>query len=153
MRTTRTRLFAATLAVALAVGLVACSDDDDGGSSDTGTETTAAPDGATDEGGAADGAATGDAAAVTLADGEAPPELTVTFTDAGGFSPATLSVGVGELFTFVAGDDGTHAVKFGTSTDTYAISGGLIESFTISAAGTYTVTEDLTSQTMTITVG
>jgi hypothetical protein len=43
-------------------------------------------------------------------------------------------------------------VKFGDSTDTYTISGGLIESFTIDAAGTYTMTEDLTGATATITV-
>jgi hypothetical protein len=36
--------------------------------------------------------------------------------------------------------------------DTYTISGGLIESFTIDAAGTYTMTEDLTGATATITV-
>ncbi len=89
---------------------------------------------------------------VTLADGAAAADKTVSFTDDGGFDPPELTVKVGELFTFKAGDDGTHAVKFGDSSDTYTISGGLIESFTIDAAGTYTVTEDLSSKTMTVTV-
>ena len=91
---------------------------------------------------------------MALADGEAGPDLTVTFTEADGFAPTALEVGVGELFPFTAGDDGTHAVRFGaaTDTDTDTISGGLIETFTIEAAGTDTVTEDLSGQTMTVTV-
>ena len=74
-----------------------------------------------------------------------------SFTD-GAFDPTTLEVAVGELFTVKQGGDGINAVKFGDSTDTYTISGGLIESFTIDAAGTYTMTEDLTGATATITV-
>lgn len=151
MDRTRARLLAAGIALVLPLGLAACSDDGDDTSTGDAAAETSSP--TADEAGAGeDGASTGDAAAVTLADGEAPPELTVAFSAAGGFSPATLTVGVDELFTFRSGDDGTYAVRFGDSTDTYTISGGLVESFTISAAGTYTVTEDLSSQTMTITV-
>ena len=89
---------------------------------------------------------------VTLADGEAAADKTITFTADGGFDPATLDVAVGELFTVKQGGEGVNAVKFGDSSDTYTISGGLIESFTIDAAGNYTMTEDLTGETATITV-
>ena len=89
---------------------------------------------------------------VTLANGAAPADKTVIFSTDGGFDPGTLNVGVGELFSFRAGDSGVHAVRFGTATDTFTISGGLIESFTIDAPGTYAVTEDLSNKTMTVTV-
>lgn len=116
------------------------------------TSTTGADSGA---GGSSAGTAgeQGDAAAVKPADGKAPAERTVTFTADKRFDPAQLEVPVGELVTFVAAPDaGTHAVRFGDSTDTYTISGGLVESFTIGEPGTYTVTEDLTNATMTLTV-
>ena len=71
----------------------------------------------------------------------------------GTFSPSELSVPAGEKVTFKAAPDaGTHAVRFGSSTDTFTISGGLIETFTISEPGTYTVTEDLTNATMTLKI-
>jgi hypothetical protein len=157
----RTRRLLAVTAVGafLVVGVAACgsssgsdSSSDDtakttvADSGDSGTSDTTADSG--DSGDAGDTEGTG---TVTLADGEAPADKTITFTD-GAFDPTTLEVAVGELFTVKQGGDGINAVKFGDSTDTYTISGGLIESFTIDAAGTYTMTEDLTGATATITV-
>ena len=144
----------------LLVGVAACgsSGGSDASSDDT-AETTVADSGdsgstddtradAPDEGGSGR-----HAAAVTLADGEAgAADKTITFTEDGGFDPGNLDIGVGELFTVKQGGDGINAVKFGDSTDTYTITGGLIESFTIDAAGTYTMTDDLTGETATITV-
>ncbi len=160
-RRTLARL-AATALLVLAVGAACSSGSDD--DADTTTTTVAPSDGSDSSGGElsgdpGDGGDTGDVGAeaegtgvVTLADGEAPAERTVTFSDEGGFDPTTLEVGVGELFTFEATDDGVHAVGFGASTDTYTLYHGLVESFTIDAPGTYTVYEDLSGQTMTITV-
>lgn len=162
MNRTRRLLAATAVGAFLLVGVAACGSSsaaDD--SSDDTAETTAADTGS-DSGaddpaddGADDGADdTGSegTGTVTLADGEAPADKTISFTEDGGFEPATLEVGVGELFTVKQGGDGINAVKFGDSTDTYTISGGLIESFTIDAAGTYTMTEDLTGETASITV-
>ncbi len=157
------RLAAASLAVALIFGAAACGSSDsgsDGAADDTeanAPDDTTAADAGTDD--TTDGSdegtdSSGEAGTgtVTLTDGEAGADLTVTYTEADGFAPGELTVGVGELFTFVSGDDGVHAVKFGESSDTFTITNGLIESFTIDAAGTYTVTEDISGATMTITV-
>lgn len=153
------RIAAASFVAALLfVGLSGCGSSGGSDSSDDPTTTvaddsgsatpddTAADDGSSDEGGS-EGTGT-----VTLADGEAAADKTITFTEDGGFDPGTLEVAVGELFTVKQGGDGVNAVKFGDSTDTYTITGGLFESFTIDAAGTYTMTEDLTGETATITV-
>ena len=109
----------------------------DGGSSGGDTETTKP------------GSGTG---TVKLVDGTAPADKTVTFTADKTFDPTELTVSVGETFTFKAAS-GTHAVSFNGGSDTYTISGGLIESFQIDAPGTYTASELLTNATMTITVG
>ena len=160
------RLAPLVVCTAIAVGAASCSSSDDtsdGSDKKETTTSTAADSGSTDPGGGeSDGTsaedrtsanADGDAAAVTLTDGEASPENTITFGADDAFSPPELTVAVGEKSTFKAGPDaGTHAVRFGTSTDTYTISGGLIETFTISEPGSYTVTEDLTEATMTLTV-
>jgi len=151
-------LATASVGALLLVGVAACgSSGGSDASSDDAAETTVAGNGgsgstddttadAPDEGGS-EGTGT-----VTLADGEAAADKTITFTEDGGFDPGNLDVGVDELFTVKQGGDGINAVKFGDSTDTYTITGGLIESFTIDAAGTYTMTEDLTGETATITV-
>jgi len=159
----RTRRLLAITAIGafLVTGAAACgsSSGSDSSSGDT-AKTTAADNGGdsgtsettADSGDKGDSGATEGTGTVTLADGEAAADKTITFTEDGGFDPSNLDVKVGELFTVKQGGDGTNAVKFGDSSDTYTISGGLIESFTIDAAGTYTMTEDLTSQTATITV-
>lgn len=85
-----------------------------------------------------------------LASGEAPAERTISITSAG-FSPATLTIAVGENVTFVSGDDGTYAVLVG-GLDGATVTGGLIETFEFPEAGTYTVVEDISGATATITV-
>lgn len=163
MNRTRRLLAVSAVGAFLFVGAAACgsSSGSDGASGDTAKTTTAdsGDNGSTDDTMADDSGSdsgSGDTATegsgtVTLADGEAPADKTITFT-ADGFDPGTLEVKVGELFTVKNGGEGVNAVKFGESTDTYTITGGLIESFTIDAAGTYTMTEDLTGETATITV-
>ena len=153
---------AASLAGVLLLSAPACSSDKSEDAKET-TTTAAADDahnGATSEpaadtteveGEGSEGGEEG-TGTVTLADGEAAADKTITFTTDAGFDPSELEVAVGELFTFRAGDDSVNAVKFGDSSDTFTISGGLIESFTIDAPGTYTVTEDLSGETMTVTV-
>jgi plastocyanin len=167
------RLAPLGLCAALAVGAVSCSKSDDSADSKATTTTaakassgsdTSSSDGtdskSTDTGsesgsdsGSGSGTAKGDGSKVTLTDGEATAANTVTFNADGTFSPSELSVPAGEKVTFKAAPDaGTHAVRFGSSTDTFTISGGLIETFTISEPGTYTVTEDLTNATMTLKI-
>lgn len=159
------RMIPLGLCAALAFGAVACSSKDDSSSSADKNETTTTADtgsqGSDTSKPGTDGtsSAEGDASAVKLADGEATPEHTITFdadgtmSTTGSFSPEELTVPVGEKVTFKAApDSGTHAIRFGSSTDTYTITGGLIETFTISEPGTYTVTEDISGTTMTLMV-
>ncbi|WP_426573779.1 cupredoxin domain-containing protein [Aquihabitans sp. McL0605] len=151
------RLAAVALTASFLLGVAACgSSGASDSSSDDKATTTAADGGSGDATTTAADSGSGDTAQgtgkVTLADGEAPADKTFTFTSDGGFDPTSLEVNVGELFTVKNGGDGVNAVKFGDSSDTYTITGGLIESFTIDAPGTYTMTEDLTSKTATITV-
>lgn len=158
----RRRLAALTLAAALLVGTSACGGSDSEGSADDPSTTVAPADDAAAEDGAeapddteAEGdeepAAEGNPGTETLVDGPATEALTVTW-DGTAFSPAELEVAAGEVFTFVAGPDaGTAAVTFNGS-DSYTITTGLTESFTLDAPGTYTVSEYLTGTTMTVTV-
>ncbi len=165
------RLAPLGLCAALAVGAVACSKSDDSADSKTsttttvkqsdgsdtssadGTDTTNDAESGSKDSGSDSGASKGDGSKVTLVDGEASAANTITFDAQDSFNPSELTVPVGEKVTFKAAPDaGTHAVRFGSSTDTFTISGGLIETFTISAPGTYTVTEDLTNATMTLKV-
>lgn len=147
---------AAILALLLAFALGACGSDDDTSSPDA-TETTVAPDDTSDpdEGDAPSDGESEDPESnpgvETLVDGPAEADKTVTFAD-GAWDPATLEVAPGEVFTFVAAADaGTVAVSFNGS-DSYTLSGGLTESFTLETPGTYTVSEYLSGTTMTVTV-
>lgn len=151
------RLAAATCVGFLLFATSACSD---GGSDDAkDATTTTASTGSSADGGATttadEGTETTDVrmgpGSVALADGEAAADKTVTFTTDGGFQPTVLEVAVGELFTFRSGD-GVHAVRFGEATETFTITKGLIESFTIDAPGDYTAYEDITGAAMTIRV-
>jgi hypothetical protein len=155
----RHHLTAVALAAALLLGAAGCSSSDDDTSGSDGPTTTVSA-GAEDDGGArgaADAAEDdepreGDASAVTLVDGPADAENTVTFTADGAFDPGAIEISADEVITFEAAPDaGTSAVTFNGS-DTYTLSGGLTESFTISAPGTYTATEFLSGAQMTITV-
>ena len=88
----------------------------------------------------------------TLVDGPADAAHTVTFTADGSWDPSTLEVAPGQVFTFVAAEGApTAAVTFNGS-DTYTITTGLTESFTLETPGTYTVQEHISSEPMTVTV-
>ena len=89
------------------------------------------------------------AGGVVLADGVAPAERTVTVSKTG-FSPAALTIKVGEQVTFTA-PDGIFAVLVGDLSGA-TVTKGLFETFTFSAPGTYPVKEDLTGSTAMITV-
>lgn len=145
MRTSKI-LSAAVAVIALAAS--GCSSDSsDGSSTDDSTAVSAAGD-------TTAGAETSEAPASgglpVLADGEAPAERTISITSAG-FSPSALTIAVGENVTFVSGDDGTYAVLVG-GLDGATVTGGLIETFEFPEAGTYTVVEDISGATATITV-
>jgi plastocyanin len=157
----RRRLAALTLAAALLVGTAACGgSDSEGGAEDPGTTAAPAADDAADDGADTpddteesdeEAAPEGNPGVETLVDGPASEDLTVTW-DGTAFSPSELEVAPGEVFTFVAGPDaGTSAVTF-NGNDSYTITTGLTESFTLEAPGTYTVSEYLTGVTMTVTV-
>lgn len=90
------------------------------------------------------------AGGVKLANGEAPAERTIKVTK-GAFNPNTLTIKVGQNVTFKSGDSGSYGVKVG-DLDSATVSGGLIETFEFSKAGTYNVSEEIYSGTATITV-
>jgi len=150
------RLAPAALIAVLALGATACGSSgssSEGSTKDPEESTTVTA--ATAERSGADPAEASDGTnpgTETLVDGPADAAHTVTFTEDGTWDPATLQVAPGQVFTFVAAPGaGTHAVTF-NGDDTYTISGGLIESFTLSTPGTYTVSEYLSGETMTIVV-
>jgi plastocyanin len=71
---------------------------------------------------------------------------------ASGFSPTTLSVAVGDTVTFKADGKGVFAVLVGDLPGA-TVTGGLVESFSFSKPGTYSVTEEISGNSATITVG
>ena len=81
-------------------------------------------------------------APVKLANGTAPPQRTIG-VGPNGFTPAGLSIAVGELVTFVAEQGGVFAVVVGPL-DAATVSGGLVETFQFSEPGVYTIREELT---------
>jgi hypothetical protein len=96
-------------------------------------------------------AASGNPGAETLVDGPAAADKTVTW-DGSGWSPGSLEVAVGEVFSFVtSAGAGVAAVSF-NGADSYTITSGLIESFTLDTPGTYTVIEFISGTAMTVTV-
>ena len=56
------------------------------------------------------------------------------------------------MFTFVAAEGAPTAAVTFNGDDSYTITTGLTESFTLEAPGTYTVSEYLSGATMTVTV-
>lgn len=170
---TRRPAFASAVLITLAFGLPACSSDDKSDAANKSTTTTTAASGTTDETSTTATAAgtdsmdetttaadSGDSDAgdmtnpgkETLVDGPAPADKTVTF-DGTAFSPEKLDVAPGEVFTFAAGPDASPSAVTFNGSDTYTITGGLTESFTLEAPGTYNVKEDISGATMTVTVG
>jgi plastocyanin len=71
---------------------------------------------------------------------------------ASGFSPTSLSVSLGDTVTFTADGKGVFAVLVGDLPGA-TVSGGLIESFSFSKPGTYSVTEEISGNSAIITVG
>lgn len=162
MRTTHR--FAVVAALLLSVPLAACgssSSEGAGGSSGEGAEvaTTVAPEDGTDatvpadEGEGTEEPSEGANPGVeTLVDGPADAANTVTFTAEGTWDPSSLEVASGEVITFVAAEGApTAAVTFDGS-NTYTITTGLTESFTLDEPGSYTVSEYLSGAEMTVTV-
>jgi len=153
---TARRLVPAALVAVLALGGVACSSSGSGSSaaSSTTTEAAEASTPVSEASSAETGADESDGTnpgVEALVDGPADATHTVTFSD-GSWEPGTLQVAPGQVFTFVsAPGGGTKAVTFNGS-DTYTISGGLTESFTLATPGTYTVSEYLSGETMTVVV-
>ncbi len=157
------RLFA----VIAILGLAACSDSDTDTSTDT-TPATTAMTASTDATKDTVGETTADTVADTvndtvvntvaaptgpdpiLTDGTAPAERTIAISD-NGFTPDTLTIKTGEIVTFVADGDGIFAVLVGPL-DGATVTGGLTETFVFPGAGTYTVVEDISGNTATITV-
>jgi len=142
------RALAVLTAVAITVGVVACSSDskDDAQPSST----TSATNGSTVAGSTAPLAE--GPGNVRPVNGQALEDLTLSLTADGTFDPDTLEVGVGEIFTVEADEKaGTHAVTF-NGTDEFALAGDLFESFTIDAPGTYTAKDTVSGATATITV-
>ena len=132
----QTRLAALIACGALMLGTTSCGSDDGPSANPEGASvTTAAPAGTSDGGTEPADAASGSGTA-TLVDGPAAADKTVTLTAAGAYEPSTLEVGVGEEVPFQAA----------------TISGGLTETFTIDAPGTYQATDELSDATATITV-
>ncbi len=108
-------------------------------------ETAAAAEGT--EAATAEGAPAG---GVVLADGEAPAERTITVVGRA-FEPNTLTIKVGDIVTFKAGDKEITSVIVGDLGGA-TVTGGLIETFKFSAPGTYPVKEDISGNTATIIV-
>lgn len=96
---------------------------------------------------AAEGAPAG---GVVLTDGEAPAERTITVVGRA-FEPNTLTIKVGDIVTFKAGDKEITSVIVGDLSGA-TVTGGLIETFKFSAPGTYPVKEDISGNTATIIV-
>jgi plastocyanin len=154
---TARRLVPAALVAVLALGGAACSSSGSDSSAGSTTKestgaTTSTTTADTAESSAGSTSSDGENPGVeTLVDGPADAAHTVTLTASGSWDPATLEVAPGQVFTFVSAGSGSHAVTFNGS-DTYTISGGLTESFTLATPGTYTVTEYLSGETMTVVV-
>jgi plastocyanin len=98
--------------------------------------------------GSASGSPAGGAALVST---EATAANTVLL-GASGFSPTTLSVAPGDTVTFKADGKGVFAVLVGDLPGA-TVTGGLTESFSFSKPGTYSITEEISGNSATITVG
>ncbi len=136
--------------VALASLLASCGASDADGTDGGAAETTVAEATESETTVAEATAAGSEAGLAVLADGEAPPERTISVS-ADGFEPDTLTIAAGENVTFKASDDGIYAVLVG-SLDGATVNGGLIETFDFPDAGTYPVLEDISGAQATVIV-
>lgn len=153
----RPSLCATALATALLLSLAACGDDGD----DTDSSSTSQSDDSTDTGGeteaepAIEEPAGGDAPAggITFVDAAETDAAAVITIGPDGFDPAEISVAVGDVVQFTAGDnDGVYGVVV-NDLDGYTVTSGIDEYFSVDAAGTYAVTEEISGATATITAG
>ncbi len=92
-------------------------------------------------------------AGATLASGEAPAARTVTISKdtTVSFNPPTLTIKAGDDVTFKGGDKGTYSIIV-PGLEGATVTNGLIETFVFPKTGTFTITEDISATTMTITV-
>ena len=143
----------------------ACKSSDDDASSSSGGDkatTTLAPtsdqnaDSGSDSSDPTDDSTTNDGVgnpgSETLVDGPITAENTVTWTADGSWDKDSLTVSIGEVFTFVAGEGASTAAVTFNGNDSYTITTGLTESFTLAEPGTYTVSEYVSGTEMTVTV-
>ncbi len=140
------------------LALVGCSKTDTPATSTTTTISSsgsgASGDATTTTAAAGGGDSSSASSGATVADGKADAAHTVTITKSGStvtFTPSTLTIKAGEKVTFVGDGPGTFSVIVpGLSGMT--VSGGLYESFTFPNTGTFTISEEISEATMTITV-
>ena len=88
----------------------------------------------------------------TVSNETAAPDKTVIFTADKTFAPNKLQVSPGEVFSFKSADDANAAAVTFDGNDKYTITSGLVESFTLTTPGTYTVTDNMSNATMTVVV-
>jgi plastocyanin len=69
-----------------------------------------------------------------------------------GFDPASISVPVGGTVTFTPSDEGPHGIYVG-DLDGYTAMGGLTATFRFDIAGTYTVYDEISEASATVTAG
>ncbi len=89
-----------------------------------------------------------------LVESAAAADKTIAYTTDGGFEPSSLHVAPGEVFTITAGaDENAFAVTF-NGNDSYTVTSGMSESFTLQTSGTYTMKEFVNGEkSLTIIVG
>ena len=138
---------AAALVLILTLGGCAATvtnPDDSGGSTTTDTGQTEADDTSTDD------SATS-SAVPTLTSGPETPGLEMQMaTD--GITPNTLSIAVGDTVIFTSGDGGFHGLLV-NGLASVTVAENLPEYYQFTEPGTYTVADELSDATATITVG
>ncbi|MEP6482274.1 MAG: hypothetical protein ABJA94_09730 [Rhodoglobus sp.] len=137
-------LLAASAAFALLLGLVGCTAttaDDTSASGDTGS--SAAADDTSEAPAVTD-------AVPTLTDAPAAggPSMALSATS---IDPATLSISVGDVVTFTSGDGSVHGLVI-NGLDSVSVAKSLEEYYKFTEAGTYAVSDELSTATATITV-
>ncbi|MEO8095802.1 MAG: hypothetical protein ABI632_12850 [Pseudolysinimonas sp.] len=136
-------LLAASAAFALILGLVGC------------TTTTADDTSASDDSGSSSAEDTSEAPATTnavptLTDAPAAggPSMALSATS---IDPGALTISVGEVVTFTSGDGSIHGLVI-NGLDSVSVASSLEEYYQFTEAGTYEVSDELSTATATITV-
>lgn len=181
MNRTPRNLAAAVVVLAILLGGSACGSSDEPDTSSTteagvtttvvdaagGTEATADTSAATDDEVAAgsgecvaDPSEPSGSSTVTWSDGEATPELTLTFTEDGSLEPSALTVNVGQRFLVDHGPGSDiRVVKIGCAGG-QTIPAGVTAGFVITAPGEYAIVDEAADGyagaevgTVTVTIG